>query len=176
MKTNLILLFLLILVYSTSYSQRNNMRNAKQFSSEMQDRIAIKNSVDTFSILADQKETQKQTLLFTEDAIVESNTQGRPGTKLIGRKQIGEAFASFLNRFEVVYHINGQQTIAFNGLTAHAISYCLVTLIGNENGKKMKTTFGVYYNDDFVKKDNQWLISKRVSTFAWQDKSELAAN
>lgn len=152
------------------------MRNAKQFSSEMQDRIAIKNSVDTFSILADQKETQKQTLLFTEDAIVESNTQGRPGTKLIGRKQIGEAFASFLNRFEVVYHINGQQTIAFNGLTAHAISYCLVTLIGNENGKKMKTTFGVYYNDDFVKKDNQWLISKRVSTFAWQDKSELATN
>ena len=59
------------------------MKNDKQFSSEMADRMAIKNSVDTFSILADQKETQKQTLLFTEDAIVESISQGRPGTILM---------------------------------------------------------------------------------------------
>lgn len=176
MKTNCIQFFLLILLYSTSYSQIKTMKNDKQFSSEMADRMAIKNSVDTFSILADQKETQKQTLLFTEDAIVESISQGRPGTILMGRKQIGDAFAAFLNLFDIVYHINGQQTITINGDTAHGISYCLVTLIGTENGKKMKTTLGVYYNDDFVKKDNQWLISKRVSTFAWQDKSELVSN
>lgn len=174
MKTNCIQFFLLILLYSTSYSQI--MKNDKQISSEMADRMAIKNSVDTFSILADQKETQKQTLLFTEDAIVESVSQGRPGTILKGRKQIGDAFAAFLALFDTVYHINGQQTVAINGDKAHGISYCLVTLIGNENGKKMKTTLGVYYNDDFVKKDNQWLISKRVSTFAWQDKTELAFN
>ncbi len=174
MKTNCIQFFLLILLYSTSYSQI--MKNDKQISSEMADRMAIKNSVDTFSILADQKETQKQTLLFTEDAIVESVSQGRPGTILKGRKQIGDAFAAFLALFDTVYHINGQQTVTINGDKAHGISYCLVTLIGNENGKKMKTTLGVYYNDDFVKKDNQWLISKRVSTFAWQDKTELAFN
>lgn len=176
MKTNLIQLFLLMLLYSTSYSQIKTMKTAKHLSSEIEDRVAIKNCVDTFSILADQKETQKQTLLFTEDAIVESISQGRPGTILMGRKQIGDAFAAFLNLFNIVYHINGQQTITLKGNTAHGISYCLVTLIGNENGKKMKTTLGVYYNDDFVKKDNQWLISKRVSTFAWQDKSELVSN
>jgi hypothetical protein len=41
----------------------------------IQDRIAIKNVVDTFSILADQKETNKQTFLFTEDEVVESKSE-----------------------------------------------------------------------------------------------------
>lgn len=176
MKKNLLPLFLLFLVYTTSYSQTQTMKNTNQFSSEMEDRMAIKNIVDTFSILADQKETQKQTLLFTEDAIVASKIQGQPTTILTGRKQIGDAFASFLNLFDVVYHINGQQTITFDGATAHAISYCLVTLIGNENQQKIKTTFGIYYNDDFVKKGNQWFISKRVSNFVWQDRNVLGAN
>ena len=37
----------------------------------------------------------------------------------------------------------------------------------------MKTTFGVYYNDEYVKQSGKWLIAKRISTFAWQDKQAL---
>jgi len=140
----------------------------------IQDRIAIKNVVDTFSILADQKETNKQTFLFTEDGVVESKVNGQSGMALKGRKQIGDAFASYLSLFDVVYHINGQQTISFsNDSHAKAISYCLVVLIGNENGKKIKTTMGVYYNDDFVKQNNKWLIEKRLSNFVWQERTEI---
>ena len=69
---------------------------------------------------------------------------GQPGGTLTGRKQIGDAFANFLKFFEVVYYINGQQTLIVNGDKANGISYCLVTLIGNDNGKKIKTTMGVY--------------------------------
>jgi hypothetical protein len=36
---------------------------------------------------------------------------GQSGMALKGRKQIGDAFASYLSLFDVVYHINGQQTI-----------------------------------------------------------------
>ncbi len=164
-----------IFMYSTSNSQTTKMNNSNPCA-EIQDKMAIKNVVDTFSILADQKEITKQTLLFTEDAIVESNVPGQPVMALKGRKQIGDVFGSFLNNFDIVYHINGQQTVELNGNVAQGISYCLVTLIGDVGGKKMKTTMGVYYNDDFVKRENQWLISKRVSTFAWQERSELMGN
>lgn len=57
----------------------------------LEDRAALKALVDAFSILADQKDVQKQTLLFTEDATVESHPAGQSVSSLRGRQQIGDA-------------------------------------------------------------------------------------
>ena len=87
-----------------------------------------------------------------------------------------------MKNFEVVYHTNGQQTVTIAGDKASGTSYCLVVLIGTENarpddpvgrGKKMKTTMGVYYYDQYVRENGKWLIAKRQSTFAWRDHAEL---
>ena len=110
---------------------------------QLEDRAALKTLVDTFSNLADRKDVQKQVLLFTEDATVESITNGKPSSPLKGRDQIGKAFAAYLANFETVYHINGQQTVDLRGDTATGVSYCLVVLIGVENGKRIKNTSGV---------------------------------
>ena len=32
---------------------------------------------------------------------------------------------------------------------------CLVVLIGKENGKTIRTTFGIYYDDDYVREQPQ---------------------
>lgn len=166
---------LLLLTLSVSYFslKAQTMKSVETRISEIEDRIAIKNLVDTFSILADTKEIEKQVLLFTENATVQSTVNGQQGAALIGRKQIGDAFTAFLSMFETVYHINGQQTVTLNGNKASGVSYCTVTLIGVENGKKMKTSIGVFYNDEYVRENNHWLIEKRKSTFAWQEKKEL---
>lgn len=92
---------------------------------------------------------------------------------LTERKQFGDAFTAYLNTLETVYHINGQQTITLNGNKASGISYCLVVLIGKQNGKGIKTTMGVYYNDDYIKENNHWLIAKRKSNFTWQENQPL---
>jgi hypothetical protein len=60
-----------------------------------------------------------------------------------------------------------------NGDTATGTLYCLVTLIGAENGKRMKTMIGVIYNDDYVRDNGRWLIKKRTSYFTWQDKQPM---
>jgi hypothetical protein len=151
-----------------------NDTNSDRRIGEIEDRIAIKNLVDTFSILADQKETEKQTLLFAEDAVSETYVSEALVSSLKGWKQIGDAFANFLARFETVYHINGQQTINLNGDIASGISYCAVTLIGIENGKKFSTSIGAFYEDKYVRQNNQWLIAHRKATFAWQEKRELS--
>ena len=168
-----VLTLTLLLFYFLSNAQTMKNNDLYKRISEIEDRIALKNIVDTFSILADQKETQKQSLLFTDDAISETYINGQIVSTLKGRKQLRDAFANFLNLFEVVYHINGQQTIAINGDKASGISYCAVTLIGTENGKKMKTSIGVFYTDEFVREDQHWLIAHRKATFAWQEKVEL---
>ncbi|HUP40401.1 MAG TPA: hypothetical protein VM115_09805 [Vicinamibacterales bacterium] len=50
----------------------------------------------------------------------------------------------------------------------------MVVLIGTENGKRIKNTSVVYYNDEYVRQGNSWLISKRVSYFTWRDREEMA--
>lgn len=149
------------------------MKNDNQRIREIEDRIALKELVDTFSILADKKDIKMQVLLFTPDATVETFVNGVSVTKLKGRKEMEDAFGAFLKNFETVYHFNGQQTVKINGDKASGTSYCMVTLIGTENGKKMKTSIGVYYQDEYVRENNRWLIAKRTSVFDWQDKREL---
>jgi hypothetical protein len=164
----------LLLFYCSPKAQTMIDKNINTTIQEIEDRIALKNLIDTFSTLADQKKTQQQTLLFTEDATSETYVNGQVVSTLKGRKQIGDAFANFLNNFEVVYHINGQQTVTLYGDKATGISYCFVTLIGTDNGKKMKTSIGAYYNDEFVHQNGHWLIAHRKATFAWQERQPLA--
>ncbi|HNW73477.1 MAG: nuclear transport factor 2 family protein [Bacteroidales bacterium] len=141
--------------------------------SELENKSRLKELVDTFSILADKKQAQSQTMLFTENATVETYQNSKLISKLSGRKEIGEAFERFLKNFETVYHFNGQYTVSITGNKAQGILYCMVYLINTENGKKMRTTIGVFYDDEYVFENGHWLISNRTSTFDWQDRNEL---
>jgi hypothetical protein len=51
----------------------------------------------------------------------------------------------------------------------------LVVLVGQENGKPVRTTMGVYYDDEYVRRGDTWLIAKRVSHFAWRSRDEIPA-
>ena len=140
---------------------------------ELEDRAALKELVDTFSILADKKDVRAQVQLFTASATAETFRKGVLVTKLSGRKEMEDAFGAFLKNFETVYHFNGQQTVTISGDKATGVSYCMVTLIGLEGGKKMKTSIGVYYQDEYVRENGRWLIAKRRSVFDWEDRREL---
>lgn len=130
---------------------------------QLEDQLALKKLVDTFSILADVKDVDAQVLLFTPDA--EVNSKSAAGTSSFkGREEIAKSFSSFLALFDVVYHLNGQQTVEFTDAThATGISYCHVTLIGS--GKKNQS--GVRYHDTYVKLDGKWYIQKRESDFMY---------
>jgi ketosteroid isomerase-like protein len=171
-KTLLLALALLAPLTATR-AQSTSGGDLAQRVQRLEDRAALKALVDTFSILADRKDVAKQVLLFTEDATVDSYSNGRPGGSFKGRQQIGAAFAGFLANFETVYHVNGQQAVDIQGDRATGTAYCLVVLIGRENGKPKKTTMGVAYDDEYVRRGGAWLIAKRVSHFTWQTHEEL---
>lgn len=135
----------------------------------LEDKVALKALVDAFSNLADQKDLATQALLFTEDAVVDTYFEGQLFASLKGRKEIQETFTKFMANFETSYHINGQHTAELDGDRATAIHYCLVVLINAVDGKKSRNTNGVFYNDEYVRQDGQWLISKRTSYFMWRD-------
>ncbi len=140
-------------------------QSLKQRLQTIEDKIALKELVDQFSNLADTKNVSEQVLLFTKDAVVEIYMNKNLTSTLKGRKELENAFAPFLKRFDLVYHSNGQQNISINGNTAKGTSYCTVTLINKATDKIMKTTFLMRYEDEFIKEDNKWYIAKRKSIF-----------
>ena len=170
-----LLLLALSLLFSVSV-EAQTMKNENDLQKrvrELEDRAALKELVDTFSILSDRKDVRAQVQLFTANATVETYRKDVLAAKLTGRKEMEERFGAFLKNFETVYHFNGQQTVTISGDKATGVSYCMVTLIGVEGGRKMKTSIGVYYHDEYARENGRWLISKRRSVFDWEDKREL---
>lgn len=136
---------------------------------EIAQRLALRELIDTFSNLADEKNVAEQILLFTSDAHINVVMEGKEVFYLNGQQQILDAFSGYLSQFSVVYHINGQQTVTIDGDTATGIAYCQVVLIKDENGQRIKQTSGVRYHDRYVFQNGQWLISERLSNFMWTD-------
>lgn len=134
---------------------------------EIANRLALKELVDTFSNLADTKDVCAQMKLFKEDAKVVS-INGDQKFVSEGKEAIGKAFSDYLDLFHTVYHLNGQQTISFQDNNhAQGISYCQVVLITNQDGKEVTRTSGVRYQDYYEKIDGNWLIASRESHFMW---------
>lgn len=171
MKT--ILITFALLIFSTLTIAQIMEKSLEQRLAETEDKMAIKNVVDRFSNLADTKEIDEQVLLFTEDGVVESISNGIPSSKLVGRQQLKEVFSGFLAGFSTVYHQNGHQTIDLQGEKASATSYCNVILVGEQEGKTMKTTLYTIYKDEFVKVNGNWLIKHRNSNFVWREVEEV---
>lgn len=152
-----------------------NNKSIEQRIAELEDRVALKNLVDTFSNLSDTKEAELQAQLFTEDATVKTLIDGKVAVELKGRKQIAEVFGNFLATQETIYHMNGQQTVTLNGDSATGISYCQVAMIVTVEGKRMITQQGVRYNDEYKKINGRWYIKNRISNFMWRDTRELSS-
>lgn len=138
------------------------------------ERQALKDLVDTFSNLADEKRVAEQMALFTENAQVNTYIGGQLFAEAKGKAEIEHVFSSFLAQFHSVYHLNGQHTVTFRSATeADAINYCAVKLVGEQDGKQVLHDHSVRYQDSYIKQDGKWLISKRIANFMISESREI---
>ena len=139
-------------------------------------RAELKDLVDTFSNLADEKDAVSQGNLFLPDGWLEFQ-MGFNGEiqKIEGREALVQAFAATINPCKAVYHINGQHTVTVNGDEAEGTAYCEATLVNDVDGKDMITTNYVRYADLYTKVDGKWFIKRRRTTFLISEKRELKA-
>ena len=138
---------------------------------------ALKELVDTFSNLADEKKVAEQMPLFTENAVVNTYIGGKLVFAMTGRAEIEHVFSTFLAPFHTVYHLNGQFTVTdLQADSAAAITYCQVHLVEEKDGKNLMQSHSVRYQDRYVKQDGQWLIAHRVANFMISDTRELGAS
>lgn len=135
---------------------------------------AIKELVDTFSNLADEKNVAAQGPLFTEDAHVTTYIGGEVFADMTSRAEIVDVFTNFLANFKTVYHLNGQLTITkLDETQAEAITYCQVALVEEKEGKDIIHNHYVRYNDTYAKVNGTWLIKRRIANFMISDSHVL---
>ncbi|HGO5855040.1 TPA: nuclear transport factor 2 family protein [Mannheimia haemolytica] len=142
---------------------------------QIQDRLALKDLVDTFSNLADEKKVAEQMSLFTPDAIVHTYIGGKLVFEMHGVTEIEQVFTTFLTPFHCVYHLNGQHTVTFiDENNATAINYCAVKLVETKEGKEILHDHSVRYADTYVKQEGKWLIAKRIANFMISESREIS--
>lgn len=130
------------------------------------ERQALKDVVDTFSNLADEKKVAEQMSLFTADAIVQTFIGGQLVFDMAGIAQIEKTFSDFLAAFHTVYHINRQHSVSFADENhASAIHYCAVKLVETKDGKEILHDHSIRYHDTYVQDNGKWLIKKRIANF-----------
>ena len=138
---------------------------------------ALKELVDTFSNLADEKKVAEQMPLFTADAVVNTYIGGELAFAMTGRAEIEKVFSTFLTPFHTVYHLNGQFTVTnLQTDSAEAITYCQVHLVEEKDGKNIVQSHSVRYLDRYVKQDGKWLIAHRIANFMISETRMLNAN
>ena len=137
---------------------------------------ALKELVDTFSNLADEKTVAEQMPLFTADAVGNTYIGGELAFAMTGRAEIEKVFSTFLTPFHTVYHLNGQFTVTnLQADSAEAITYCQVHLVEEKDGKNIMQSHSVRYLDRYVKQDGKWLIAHRIANFMISDTRVLNA-
>lgn len=166
----LILFFATAAILAASCTNNAELRTLQGRIDHIENRQQLKAIVDTFSVLADVKDTDTQGLLFTEDGVMKTMQNGVEVFRVNGRENIVKACADYLALFETVYHSNGQQTVELiDAQNAKGISYCYVVLIGKnpQTGKTERLTEGFRYHDTYTKKSGKWQISIRESEVLW---------
>ena len=166
MKSNL----LIIAIAAMMAVSCNSNSDLKKRVEAVENRLELKNLVDTFSVLADVKDTNTQGLLFTEDGSMKTVANGQVVFSIDGRQNIVNACAGYLALFETVWHSNGQQTVELiDAENATGVSYCTVILIGKNQmtGKTERLTEGFRYHDTYTKKNGTWQIAVRESEVLW---------
>jgi len=166
-------IILLFITQAFSVKSQSVPDSATQLNSnEFRNYIAIRQLVDSFAYYADRTNAQRQAALFIENGTLEiyrsEPDTSKPVFVLKGRKQLEEAFNG-LKKYDVTFHLNGQNSIKFGGDTTGTVQ-CLAHHIFFENGKRTLQTEAIRYYDTYTRQNNRWLFVKRKLVIYWEDK------
>jgi hypothetical protein len=139
----------------------------------LQTKTELKELVDTFSNLADEKNIPGQMPLFTPDTTVKVYMGDQLLFDISGTEQLEEVFTGFTANVKRSYHMNGQHVVNVDGNSATGILYCQVKLVSEEDGKEFITDHSIRYDDEYVRQNGTWLIKTRISRFSINDKRTL---
>jgi hypothetical protein len=139
----------------------------------LQAKAELKELVDTFSNLADEKNIPGQMPLFTPDTTVKVYMGDELLFDISGTKQLEEVFTGFTANVVRSFHMNGQHVVKIDGDSATGFLCCQVKLVSEEDGREIISNHSIRYDDEYVRQNGTWSIKTRISHFSINDKRAL---
>src|SRR5579871_1041304 len=147
------------------------MTRSEITATELADRLAIRELVDTYARCADRRDAEGQKSLFAEDTrfvVYMAGEGSEPTQALDGREALTPVFND-LNRYQATMHFNGQSTLSLDGAHATGESYCIAYHLFAEDGERKLMIAWLRYSDTFAKVNGAWLFAERHLYLDWAE-------
>ncbi|MDP9955239.1 hypothetical protein J2X97_000876 [Epilithonimonas hungarica] len=125
----------------------------------------LRNLIDDYAYLGDEKKIAKQLDLFTSDVTYRVYMNGALVADVSGRESMENDFNLHSSQVKTYFTLNGQHTTKIDGETATGISFSQIKMIREADGKDVLTDYSVKYEDQYVFQNGKWLIKDRIGYF-----------
>ncbi|SEV91975.1 SnoaL-like domain-containing protein [Chitinophaga sp. YR573] len=125
----------------------------------------LRNLIDTYAYLGDEKKISEQMGLFTRDALYKAYMNDFLAANVSGTENLEKEFNGHASLVKTYFTMNGQHTVKIDGDTATGVSFSQIKMIRESEGKNIITDYSVKYDDKYVCQNGKWLIKERTGYF-----------
>ncbi|MGE8430409.1 MULTISPECIES: nuclear transport factor 2 family protein [Sphingobacterium] len=128
-------------------------------------RQELRDLIDAYAYLGDDKKLDEQMELFTPDATYKVYMNGFEVANTTGTETLKKEFSAHAAEVKTYFTLNGQHTVKIDGNDATGISFSQLKMIREKEGKDIVTDYSVKYEDVYIRQDGKWLIKERIGHF-----------
>ena len=135
--------------------------------SDVRDRLALRELVDRYALIPDDRDYALVDRIFSEDAVL----VGR-GFELRGREQIRKGMRK-IERYSATLHCVHNQLVEIDGDEARGTTYCVANHLHEVDGRPFKLDWGIRYRDRYRRGPDGWRIERRELELIWAQELPL---
>ena len=135
--------------------------------SEVEDRLALRELVDRYAQIPDDRNYALVDDLFSEDA-----TLVGPGFELAGRELIRQGMQA-IEQYSATLHSMHGQVVEIDGDEASGDTWCIANHIHEKDGRPHKLDWGIRYKDRYRRDAAGWRIAHRELVLVWSQELPL---
>ncbi|MFC6101596.1 nuclear transport factor 2 family protein [Olivibacter domesticus] len=128
-------------------------------------RQELRDLIDAYAYLGDEKNIDEQMKLFTPDATYKVFMNGIEVANTTGTETLKMEFSVHAAEVKTYFTLNGQHTVKIDGNDAIGISFSQLKMIREKEGKDTVTDYSVKYEDIYIHQNGKWLIKERIGHF-----------
>ncbi len=125
----------------------------------------LRDLIDAYAYLGDEKKIAEQMGLFTPDAIYKVYMGDFLAANVSGTESLEKEFNGHASLVKTYFTMNGQHTVKIDGETATGVSFSQLKMVREVEGKDILTDYSVKYDDKYVRQNGKWFIKERTGYF-----------
>lgn len=133
----------------------------------LQAKAQLRELIDAYATLTDEKKIAEQMLLFTPDTDFKVYMGGQLVSDVKGTEQLEKEFNGHVALVKRYFTLNGQHIVQVDGDHAEGTVFSQIKMLREQDGQEVLTDYNVKYNDTYIRENGAWRIRARVSDYVF---------